>query len=196
MHTNHNETFQLKILLEDSQPPIWRRVLVPADLTLLDLHLVIQIAMGWLDTHMHAFEHGRRLYGPPASADGWSMIETENESTVRISDLLHREADQLHYAYDFGDGWRHRITLEKCLIADPTTPRCTEAVRACPPEDRGGVDGYKGLLAVVAGAGSPDRDGQVEPLTARLDPERVDLAAINLELDEVFEARHQSSQVA
>lgn len=45
----------LRISLRDSKPPIWRRVAVPSDITLGQLHEVIQIAMGWTNSHLHQF---------------------------------------------------------------------------------------------------------------------------------------------
>ena len=45
----------LRITLNGSKPPIWRRVAVRSDIRLGELHEVIQIAMGWTDSHLHQF---------------------------------------------------------------------------------------------------------------------------------------------
>jgi Plasmid pRiA4b ORF-3-like protein len=55
--------YQLKITLEDSQPPIWRRVQVRGDIILAKLHRIIQEAMGWYDSHLHQFIVGETYYG-------------------------------------------------------------------------------------------------------------------------------------
>jgi len=59
------DIYQLKVTLLGTKPPIWRRILVAADLTLAKLHKVLQIAMGWDDEHMHEFRAGQRRFGRP-----------------------------------------------------------------------------------------------------------------------------------
>ena len=46
--------YQFKVTLKGSDPPIWRRFQVP-DLTLGELHDVLQVVMGWEDSHLHQF---------------------------------------------------------------------------------------------------------------------------------------------
>jgi Plasmid pRiA4b ORF-3-like protein len=43
--------YQLKITLADIKPPIWRRVQVK-DGSLSKLHAVIQVVMGWTNSHL------------------------------------------------------------------------------------------------------------------------------------------------
>src|SRR5260370_5336875 len=59
------EIFQLKVTLLGTRPPIWRQLLVPTDLTLAQLHDVLQVAMGWQECHMHEFSGGGRTLGQP-----------------------------------------------------------------------------------------------------------------------------------
>jgi hypothetical protein len=47
--------YEIRITLNGSKPPIWRMVAVPSDITLGELHEVVQIAMGWTDSHLHQF---------------------------------------------------------------------------------------------------------------------------------------------
>lgn len=47
--------YQIRITLQRTRPPIWRRLQVPASLRLDQLHDVIQIAMGWEGLHLHCF---------------------------------------------------------------------------------------------------------------------------------------------
>ncbi len=51
-----NATLQFKVTLAEVEPPVWRRIEVPADYSFWDLHVAIQDAMGWLDYHLHVFE--------------------------------------------------------------------------------------------------------------------------------------------
>jgi hypothetical protein len=63
------EIYQLKVTLLGTSPPIWRRLLAPADVTLAQLHDVLQAAMGWEDGHMHEFSIGQRRIGRPDPED-------------------------------------------------------------------------------------------------------------------------------
>jgi hypothetical protein len=58
---------QLRVELKDVQPPLWRRLLVPENVTLTKLHLILQAAMGWYDCHPHEYVVGRVHYGAKAA---------------------------------------------------------------------------------------------------------------------------------
>jgi hypothetical protein len=140
--------YQLKITLRGvSKPPVWRRVLVPARITLNDLHGVIQQAMGWDDYHLHVFTAGWREYG---SAD--PELGHASDKNVRLSEVLAGPGDRLRYTYDFGDDWEHDVVVEESLVAEPgqTYPQCVAGKGACPPEDCGGVWRYGWLKEVLA----------------------------------------------
>jgi hypothetical protein len=163
------EIYQLKVTLLGTSPPIWRRLLVPADLTLAQLHDVLQAAMGWEDGHMHEFSIGQRRFGRPDPEDQlMGMPSAENERTVRLSGILGRVGSKAIYTYDFGDSWEHSIVLEKRLPIDPSTtyPICTDGQLACPPEDCGGVPGFYDLVEALA---DPNRTAR---RNARLDRRR------------------------
>ncbi len=139
---------QLKIsLVGASKPPVWRRVLVPATLRLDRLHDVIQAAMGWTDTHLHAFEAGGVDYGPVDPE-----LDHEDERRTAIGDLLSEPRDRMRYVYDFGDYWQHDIVIEKVLEAERGAryPVCVTGKGRRPPEDCGGVWGYADLREKLA----------------------------------------------
>ena len=150
------EICQLKVTLLGTSPPIWRRLLVPADMTLAQLHDVLQAAMGWEDGYMHEFSVGQRRIGRPNPEDRlMGMPSVENERTVRLSGILGRVGSKAIYTYDFGDSWEHSLVLEKRLPVDPNTayPVCTDGQLACPPEDCGGIPGFYDLIEALT-----DRD--------------------------------------
>ncbi len=185
------EVFQLKIVLEGSKPPIWRRVLVPADLKLPDLHGVIQLAMGWEDAHLYHFmvgtrQEGLRFYGDPQflDIDLWQLGEGHfvDDLHVPIDHLLVNVKDWIRYEYDFGDGWIHRLTLEQILVLPlrvARLPRCLAGRRACPPEDVGGLQGYEEVLAVLAEPSHPEHREIREWIGAGFDREHFDREAVN-----------------
>jgi hypothetical protein len=150
--------YQFKVTLLGTDPPIWRRVLVPADTTLAKLHNVLQIAIGWGDEHMHEFRAGQRRFGRPEPAEPFMrMPRVESERTVVLSAVLQRVGAKMIYTYDFGDNWEHGILLEKQLVAEPHTtyPICTDGQFACPPEDCRGIPGYYDLLDALADPSHP-----------------------------------------
>jgi hypothetical protein len=147
------DIYQIKVTLLGTKPPIWRRLLVPAELTLAQLHDVLQIAMGWQNGHMHQFRLGRRYFGRPFPEERlMGMTPTENERMVRLSAVLGRVGAKMIYEYDLGDSWEHGIVLEKQLPVDPNTkyPVCTDGRLACPPEDCGGILGFYDLVEAIA----------------------------------------------
>ena len=154
-----NETagaaLQVKISLRGaSRPPVWRRLLVPADIRLHRFHDVIQVAMGWTDTHMHVFSTDFGEYGLPDPELGF-----RDERKARLDRFLAATGDRIRYTYDFGDDWEHEIVVEKLLRENDgdQIPVCLAGKGACPPEDCGGVWGYADLVETIANGRGPAR---------------------------------------
>ncbi|WP_428356946.1 plasmid pRiA4b ORF-3 family protein [Methyloprofundus sp.] len=166
-------TYQLKISLEGSKPPIWRRLLVASDIKLDVFHLALQITMGWTNSHLHQFiSRDRKLYGIKDDDFEFDNLEIQDETATRLSQLLKVEKDDLIYEYDFGDGWTHKIILEKILAFDPDKklPYCATGKRACPPEDCGGIWGYTDLLAIMENPEHVEYEDMIEWLGDEFDP--------------------------
>ena len=190
--------FTLKVSLEDIHPPIWRRIRINGDATLEELHEIIQIVMGWEGYHLHGFTIAGSRYSPAAEDSGPadSMfapegMREEEESTVRIDEVLTRVKARGRYTYDFGDGWEHLIVVEKIDPPDANgdassaTPVCLAGKRAAPPEDCGGLPGYYRVLAALQGEGDSAPPELLEWI-GDFDPDRVDLEEINAALEEAF----------
>ena len=107
--------YQLKATILGTKPAVWRRVVVPEDIRLSELHQVLQAAFGWWNCHLHEFEsHGTR-YGSDDHDDGWGDPPGDERRT-RLRTITGPGSSFL-YLYDFGDDWRHRIVVEKVLPA-------------------------------------------------------------------------------
>lgn len=118
------DTYHIRITLKDSRPPVWRRIQVSGETRLGKLHDILQIAMGWTDSHLHAFRVGRNVtYGVP---DPDFPDDTRSETRVRLGRIA-IEGDTIHYEYDFGAGWEHALKIEKVLPADPATRAASPA---------------------------------------------------------------------
>lgn len=181
------EVYQLKITLRGvSKPPVWRRVAIPAALTLDLLHEVIQQVMGWEDGHMHVFSMPGRDYGVPGSDLGYS-----DEGKVTLAELLVLPRSTMRYTYDFGDGWEHDIMLEKILPPDSVVGvSCLAGKGACPPEDCGGAWGYASLKEVLADPDHGDHDDLLDWLgldsAAEFDLARFSLDKVNAGLSRLL----------
>ena len=177
--------YQLKITLQASHPPIWRRALVSADITLHQLHDTIQLLMGWSNSHLHQFIAAGVVYGEDDPEFGLGdEAEFVSEHKVVLQQLLRQEKDKLIYEYDFGDSWEHKVVLEKILPPDPpgSYPICLTGKRACPPEDVGGMWGYDSFLEAIGDPENPEHEDMLEWAGA-FDPEEFDLQEINKRLD-------------
>jgi hypothetical protein len=144
---------QFKITLREIQPPIWRRIQVFDD-TLDKLHEHIQTAMGWTNSHLHQFIiNGQYCGDPRLLQDDFNPFDGINSTKTMMSAVLSKKrgSSAFEYEYDFGDGWIHQVVFEgnPPPEAGVEYPRCLEGERACPPEDVGGVFGFKDYLDAI-----------------------------------------------
>jgi hypothetical protein len=173
---------RLRILLSESDPPIWRGVEVCSDIRLDRLHRIIQAAMGWCDGHVHQF-----LVEDECIADPEAAEDVRDERTVRLCQIAPEKGSSFLYVYDLGDDWQHEITVEAVEPrADAAAHvRCTGGARACPPEDCGGIPGYEDLLYVLRDPSDDEYAAMCDLVGERFDPEAFDLHAANRRIKQV-----------
>jgi hypothetical protein len=179
------EIYQIKVTLRGTTPPVWRRLLVPSDMTLGKLHQVLQIAMGWWDCHLHDFRIGEEHFGmPDPDEDPMGLPPTINERTVRLFNVLGGRGAKAIYTYDFGDTWEHTVAVEKVLPPDPGVayPMCTGGRRRCPPEDCGGPYGYHNLLKTLGDPANEEHESMLEWVGGSFDPEAFSVEEVNQRL--------------
>ncbi|MFA5843487.1 MAG: plasmid pRiA4b ORF-3 family protein [Coriobacteriia bacterium] len=164
----------LLITLEDIEPAVWRRVLVPERFTLNGLHRVVQATFGWQDYHLHRFEFESWTavlpdeveWDPPGQewcermlADGVEpsyvqrvMAPPADERRIRLTHLVGWEINKFEYRYDFGDDWLHLIQIEGVEEIDARRlPALLGGACSAPPEDCGGLPGYEQIQRTYAG---------------------------------------------
>lgn len=170
--------FQIKITLKDSRPPIWRRVLVPGDFTLAQLHQIIQAVMPWQECHLHEFRIRDACYGRPDLEE--RDDDLFNEKNVRLTQVL-KSSRKFQYRYDFGDDWDHTLEVEKRLPREPGVryPVCLAGANACPPEDSGSLWGYYEKLDILKDPKHPAHAETRDWMPAGWNPARFVLAEIN-----------------
>jgi len=178
--------YQLKLWLLDIKPEIWRRLEVPATITLPRLHRVIQATIGWEDYHLHRFKIGSRTYEVPDPEDLHGS-KAADERRVKLNTVVTDVGSEFGYLYDFGDGWEHRLRLEAITLPQEGVfyPICVAGARSGPREDAGGPRGYDAYLAALS---DPAHSRHEELLSWRgpFDPEAFDMNAINQRLVKAF----------
>ena len=154
-------TTRLRVTLREVTPVVQRVIDVPAAITLDELHEVLQVALGWTDSHLHQYRTDSAVYS--MSSDDWDDEGETDERGVRLSTLPPRFV----YLYDFGDGWTHDVEV---LGPGGGTPGWLDGQGACPPEDCGGPPGYADLLAALADPRHPEHQAMREWVGDRLRP--------------------------
>jgi len=180
------DIYQLRIALRGSHPPIWRRVLVPGNWSLGALHYVIQVAMGWTNSHLHQFIIGDD-YISLYMVEG---VTSRHAAQVTLAEVALQPKQKFVYEYDFGDGWEHDILVEKIMPPEKGRhyPMCVAGRRACPPEDCGGVYGYANLLEIIADPNHQDHEDMrawLAEMRPDFDPEAFDLDDVNRRLAKI-----------
>ncbi len=140
---------QIKVTIDNIEPPIWRRLLVKSFLTFNELHHTLQIAFGWENAHLYQFSIEDYYIRFPYPDDGNDAFEVIDSTDVKLDKLLTEKGYEFTYEYDFGDSWIHTIVVEKFLNIEPGIcyPSCLSGERAAPPENCGGLNGYNAIMA-------------------------------------------------
>ena len=188
--------YQLNVSLQGSSPLIWRRIEVPSQMTLPQLHLALQIVMGWENYHLHEFSIAGKAFGEPDPEDGHFGRDVLDERRTRVGKLL-AAGSAFEYIYDFGDNWRHDILVESILPVTPRKryPACLAGARSAPPEDVGGIGGYRSYLEALSDRHHKDHRAMLQ-WRGRFDPEYFPITSVNKSLREAFSVRSRQARKA
>ncbi|WP_211882780.1 plasmid pRiA4b ORF-3 family protein [Pseudarthrobacter albicanus] len=188
--------YDLLVRIQDTEPEIWRRLLVPETITIPELHRVLQAAFGWENRHVYGIRcvdrrgQPRMIVGPDEAAED---IDAEPASGVVLFELL--DAQQtgpatLEYEYDFGDAWTHTFEVMGSAELPAGALLCVDGANRGPVEDSGGPYGYTRVIEVLADPGHAehqDVSGWYTFATGHdagtFDPHAFDLPALNRRLD-------------
>jgi hypothetical protein len=178
--------YQIKITLKNTKPAIWRRVQTNADISLNELHYLVQVVMGWSNSHLHQFDCAGQYYGDERLwQESFDDFDMKDSLTTKVEKVLKKEKDKILYEYDMGDSWDHNILLEKITNVDTPImhPICLKGAMRCPPEDCGGVWGYAGLVETMKDPNSEEYEEMAEWLGVdTFDPTEFDLEWVNKRL--------------
>jgi hypothetical protein len=212
------KAYKIKITLEGSKPLIWRRVIVPAEITFKRLHDIIQLSMGWSNCHLYDFnltEEKLRITGDEEAIAEYEMyskikltkkndpygfianlleIEPKLSSKVKIDKYLNQNLN-IVYIYDLGEYWKHEIALEeKVEDCEYEYPMCLEGEGACPPEDVGGICGYMEFSEIINDEKHPEHEETKEWLGNQNYDGVFDIEKINIHLADMFLRKNSRSK--
>jgi hypothetical protein len=184
--------YVLHIDLAGSKPAIWRKLRVPGIFTLGDLHAALQIAFGWEEDHLHSFTIGSAEYGM-MSMDGMDLPDNDmaDEDDFYLDDLGLKKNQTFTYLYDFGDSWEHTVRVSEIIATDEdpeiARPICIEGERAGPPEDSGGIWGYKDILEALKKP-KLKKNREILEWVGDFDPEYFSLEEVNRMFKQTFKS--------
>lgn len=169
----NDRIYQIKLTLTDSEPLIWRRLLVTATTTLEELHKIVQIAMGWQNLSNYHYRIGKQR-----SDTEPCLLE------MPINEIIRDDLTRFSYVYDLRDGWFHTIEVEMVLPADPQGhyPHCVIGELRCPPEGCGGIWGYNELLEILDDPEDPQYMARWDEVGGDFDPDHFDVSLVNMQL--------------
>lgn len=173
---------EIKVTLEYIEPAVTRTLQVPSNIRLDKLHLTLQAAMGWTNSHLYMFEAGGATWGVPDPDFGGDDLPANKATLAEL--IEDTGANTISYLYDFGDSWDHKLTITG--ISDPVPgnlyPRLTDVSGKCPPEDVGGFPGYEEFLEGMADPKHPEHSTLEEWYGGPFDPNRPENDELQLEV--------------
>lgn len=159
-------SLQFCIELLESNPKVWRRIVVPYEYTFYKFHLAIQGAFGWENYHLFQFSENGFLdkvsYAELAEdINNDPEYIQKNAKRAKIK-LVFNLNEEFIYIYDFGIKWSHQIVYEKILDEEIERPYCIDGGGACPPEDCGGLEGYARIIEILNTPEHLEKESQVQ----------------------------------
>lgn len=183
------KAFQLKIVIKNSKPPIWRRVVVPTGITFSQLSMILNEVMGWCGYHMFEFEFYHqelRVIENVEEFAGSGSFDYLEASTTFIREFM-EENDWFTYTYDLGDDWQHRVTIEKIIDNwELDYPKVIKYKGDCPIEDCGGIYGYYVCLDIISDENHPEYEERLEWMKSQGYPQEYDMEYVNQQLEDQY----------
>ena len=164
---DHMTIRTISIKLTKSDPVISRRLQVPDQMTLADLHLLIQTAMPWDNCHLYNFNCNGKYWREQNEELMTELDDALNYPVEQwsIADFLnHTNAKKFNYVYDYGDYWEHKISVGAIVKPKPDQiyPKLVAAKEFCPPDDIGGIWQYNQCLKILKDPKHQDYEDVIE----------------------------------
>jgi hypothetical protein len=183
--------YDIRVALRDISPSIWRSFTIDGETSFAELHDILQIVMGWENTHLYQFRYGKIRIAVENEEDPLPF-DASDAFVLTLNKLKAKKGDTFQYVYDFGDNWVHQLEiLSKEDDREIVYPVCFEGERNCPPENIGGIPGYLSLIEAAKKPRSKAYKEYVNWLGGDYDAEEFDIVDINSLLEDYTDdARH------
>lgn len=182
------EAIHIKISLDKTNPTIWREILVPKDISFYKLHHVIQLAMGWTNSHLFEFIiEGYRVGEIYEKMEGLDVNTIIDSKETKLIDLVNETGEEFKYWYDFGDSWMHTVVIERfgTVSNKQQLPFCAGGELKCPPEDCGGIGGFYDFLSIISDKKHKGYKETIRWAGGKYDPNDFDLIKVNKKLKSI-----------
>jgi hypothetical protein len=149
-------TFHIKLVGTD--PMVTRTFMASSEITMYELHHTIQVVMGWKNYHLYQFEVGDTVIADSRLWDEDEMGPITDVKEESVGKVFTEVGTTAVYEYDFGDSWIHHLELVDRTnhLKQVPLPIVISGNNACPPEDCGGIHGYKDLIAILKDPNHPE----------------------------------------
>lgn len=188
---------ELRISISETDPLIWRQLVLPESATVAELHSAIQCAFDWKNAHLYAVaghdRYGKKRIITRVAEDDDPPVGAEEAAGVELHELFDSSQpgkSSLEYDYDFGDNWTHEIEVVGRAVVQESRITCTGGAMRGPVEDSGGVYGYANVVRVVGDPKHPEHAAAVEWLelvtqekASKFDARAFDLDSVNGQLN-------------
>lgn len=168
-----------KIELDDTDPKVTRSFKVSPNTTMYELHHIIQIVMGWTNSHIYQFNVGKQVMADTRLVDD-ELGPVTDVKGVMLTDVFSKVGTVVIYEYDFGDGWKHHLELVDISTHtfDEALPKIIGGEYACPPEDCGGRYGYRELKEILLNPQHPEYESTKVWVGPKFNPMVCDFSSI------------------
>ncbi len=175
-------TFHIKLVGTD--PMVTRTFMASSEITMYELHHAIQVVMGWKNYHLYQFEVDNAVIADRRLWDEDEMGPITNVKDVSVGQVFTNVGTTAVYEYDFGDGWMHHLELvdHSNHPTKETLPKVISGDNACPPEDCGGIHGYKDLIDILKDPNHPEHSEYKVWAGKNFNPVEFSVDACNAEL--------------
>ena len=182
---------RVRIKLRRVRPTVWRRVDVPILYTLAELHDIIQVVMGWRNSHLHEFKIDGVSFAAPDPAGDPGDGETGDARSIALKTVVDRGYRRFEYLYDFGDGWEHEVIVEDVRDGEAGIdyPGFVGGARRCPPENVGGPPGFKRFLEAMLDPAHEEHCEMTRWYGKAYDPADIDERLVRTRLENVASLR-------
>ena len=182
---------RVRIKLRRVRPTVWRRVDVPILYTLAELHDIIQVVMGWRNSHLHEFKIDGVSFSAPDPAGDPGDGETGDARSIALKTVVDRGYRRFEYLYDFGDGWEHEVIVEDVRDGEAGIdyPGFVGGARRCPPENVGGPPGFKRFLEAMLDPAHEEHREMTRWYGKAYDPADIDEGLVRTRLENVASLR-------